>query len=162
MPSKMFAKLVLLHLLGILLLITKLNAIEVSATNILEVSRRDHVNKAEKVNQNNTYVTKMVPKSSNSDYVNETVSNGRQNTSAADCKQIFRCESGYNIYVMYTYYNRAFQIILFILFGIELKLTKIKAVLRKPIGPGITSFCCWIFAPLVSENAMRHSQIYIE
>lgn len=154
----MVAKLVLLHVLGILLLITKTNAITVSETSVLEVTRKDHVNLTDEARQNETFVEEITIKSSES--VSEN-SMPKQNGSA-ECKQIFYCESRYNIHVIYTYYNRGFQVILLILFGIELKLTKIKAVFRNPIGPGIASFCCWILAPLVSGNFMptQHTDFY--
>ncbi|XP_055299144.1 uncharacterized protein LOC129566871 [Sitodiplosis mosellana] len=143
----MVTKLVLLHFLGIFLLITKSNAITVSEANVLQIFGEDHLNDTREIEQNETYVGEMFLKSDENVFVPSDLK-PKQNASDANCNQIFRCDSGYNIHVMYHYYNRAFQIVLFILFGIELKLTKVKAVVRYPVSPVIASFCCWIFAPL--------------
>lgn len=144
-----------LVLLGILLLITKSNTIDVSESNVLKVFEKDHLNETDVVKPNSTFGNESILKSGENVFVKIIVPNDlmpKQNSNDVNCKQIFRCKNDYNIHVMYRYYSRAFQIILLILFGIEMKLTKIKAVLRNPIGPGIASFCCWILAPLVSET----------
>lgn len=150
----MVPKLVLLHFLRILLLIFSSNAIDGSESNVLEVFRKDYVNETDKVKHNETFGKESILKNDENVFLKVIVPNDlkpKKNSSDVNCKQIFRCENGFNIHAMYRYYNRAFQVILLVLFGIEMKLTKIKAILRNPIGPGIASFSCWILAPLVSE-----------
>lgn len=151
----MVTKFVLLHFVGIFLLITKLNAVTVSEANVLQTLESDNLGEFGRIESNNSFIEETILKSDEN-----VTQNLKLNTSDANCRQIFQCY-GYDIHVMYHYYNRAFQVILFLLFGIELKLTKVKAVARNPIGPGIASFCCWIFAPLVSTlktNALSECQ----
>lgn len=51
---------------------------------------------------------------------------------------------------LYTYYTMITPIVLRIIFGISVSITKVKDVLKKPVGIAITLFCNFFYMPLVS------------
>lgn len=51
---------------------------------------------------------------------------------------------------LYTYYTMIAPIVLRIIFGIVVSMTKVKDALKKPTGIGISLFCYFFYMPLVS------------
>lgn len=142
------AQRILFYFSGIFLLITKSCLIESISADILELSRSEQ----------NASCKISIIFSGGSEIIVEN------NSQSIECKltNYAKTPNGHTDYygttktinVIDKYFKVGFQIILLILFGIVIKETKIKAVIRNTNGLcnslGISAFCKWIVAPLVS------------